>query len=129
MTLTLLDIRITGVSYTFKTWVHTEVSATRDCDIRLALEARLVQQHGDEPDTIIRHEVGICAGKRRIDMAVVNGELTGYEIKSDMDTLARLVGQANAYGSVLDRVVLVTTERHVDSALPLLPDWWGRYCG
>ena len=62
---------------------------TRDCDIRLALENRLVQQHSNEPDTLIRHEVGICAGKRRLDMAVVNGEFTGYEIKSDADTLAR----------------------------------------
>ena len=101
------------------------MSTTRDCDIRLALEAKLVQEHGDETDTIIRHEVGICAGNRRIDMALVNGELAGYEIKSDMDTLARLSGQAEAYGSVLDRAILVTTERHLDSALTMLPDWWG----
>ena len=101
------------------------LSATRDCDIRLALAAKLVQKHGDEPDTLIRHEVGICAGKRRIDVAVVNGELTGYEIKSDMDTLMRLGRQADAYGSVLDRAVLVTTERHIDGANPILPNWWG----
>ena len=101
------------------------MSATRDYDIRLALEAKLVQEHGDEPDTLIRHEVGICAGRRRIDVALVNGELAGYEIKSDMDTLTRLTGQAEAYGSVLDRAVLVTTERHLDGALAMLPNWWG----
>ena len=101
------------------------MNTTRDCDIRLALEAILVQEHGDDPDTIIRHEVGICAGTRRIDMALVNGELTGYEIKSDMDTLARLTGQAEAYGSVLDRAILVTTERHLEGALAMLPNWWG----
>ena len=101
------------------------MSATRDCDIRLALEATLVQEHGDDPDTIIRHEVGICAGKRRIDMVLINGELAGYEIKSDMDTLARLAGQAKAYGSVLDKAILVTTERHLDGALAMLPNWWG----
>ena len=101
------------------------MSATRDCDIRLALDATLVQQHGEDPDTIIRHEVGICAGKRRIDMALINGEFAGYEIKSDMDTLTRLAGQAKAYGSVLDRAILVTTERHFDGALAMLPSWWG----
>ena len=101
------------------------MSTTRDCDIRLVLEAKLVQDHGDEPDTIIRHEVGIRAGTRRIDMALVNGELAGYEIKSDADTLARLSGQAKAYGNVLDRAILVTTERHLDDALTMLPDWWG----
>ena len=101
------------------------MNKTRDCDIRLALEAKLVREHGDKPDTMIRHEVGICAGTRRIDMALINGELAGYEIKSDMDTLARLSGQAEAYGSVLDRAILVTTERHLEEALSLLPDWWG----
>ena len=101
------------------------VSATRDCDIRWALEDMLLHQHGNELGTLIRHEVGICAGKRRLDMAVVNGEFTGYEIKSDVDTLTRLAGQVDAYGSVLDRAVLVTTERHLANACSMLPCWWG----
>ena len=101
------------------------MSTTRDCDIRLALEAKLVRDHGDEADTLIRHEVGICAGKRRIDVALVNGEFAGFEIKSDMDKLSRLAGQAEAYGNVLDRAILVTTERHLEGALVTVPNWWG----
>ena len=97
----------------------------RDSDIRLVLDALLRARHVREPDTIIRHEVGLCAGKRRIDVIIVNSELSGYEIKSDEDTLNRLLGQAETYGCVLDRAILVTTKRHVDHALGVLPNWWG----
>lgn len=97
----------------------------RDSDIRLALAESLRERHTGKPDTIIRHEVGICAGKRRIDIAVINSEIIGYEIKSDEDTLNRLEGQAEVYGNVLDRAILVTAKRHLDSALRKLPDWWG----
>ena len=97
----------------------------RDCDIRLALEAELKRLYDNDPHTLIRHEMGICAGKRRIDVAVINGELTGYEIKSDLDTLTRLADQVNVYSDVFDKAVLVTTDRHLDNALPMLPNWWG----
>lgn len=97
----------------------------RDGDIRRELAAFLRQQHAHDPDTLIRHEMGLCAGKRRIDVALLNGEISGYEIKSDEDTLVRLLGQADAYGRVLDRVTLVTTSRHLEKCIGLLPLWWG----
>jgi hypothetical protein len=97
----------------------------RDSDIRLALDTLLRARYVREPETIIRHEVGLCEGKRRIDVIVVNSELCGYEIKSDEDTLKRLLGQAETYGQVLDRATLVTTGRHTDHALAMLPNWWG----
>lgn len=97
----------------------------RDTDIREALTRRLERSHAHDPHTLIRHELGVQQGRRRIDVAVINGELTGYEIKSDHDTLARLGGQAHAYGEVLDRLWLVTTSRYVQPASAMLPAWWG----
>ena len=97
----------------------------RDIDIRHALDALLRARHAGETDTIIRHEVGICAGKGRIDVVTINSEICGYEIKSDEDTLNRLEGQVETYGQVLDRAILVTTKRHIDTAVRKLPDWWG----
>jgi hypothetical protein len=96
----------------------------RDGDIRSALDRHLRQIHATD-DSLIRHEVGVCAGTRRIDVAVINGEFAGYEIKSDEDSLVRLAHQAEAYGRVLDRAILVTAQRHVDKALGILPEWWG----
>ncbi len=101
------------------------MSNLRDGDIRRILIALLRSQHKDEPDIFIRHEVGLCAGRRRIDLVTVNEELRGYEIKSDEDTLKRLVGQAEIYEQVLDRAILVTTKRHLDIAQSILPAWWG----
>lgn len=97
----------------------------RDADIRQVLDADLRAHHTDTPGVLIRHELGLCAGARRVDLAVISDEqMTGYEIKSDTDTLARLAGQAKAYGQVFDRMVLVATDRHLDRALDLLPPWW-----
>ena len=66
----------------------------------------------------------MCAGNRRIDVAVINGEIAGWEIKSDEDTLVRLSGQVSVYARVLDRATLVTTAKYIAKAEVLLPDWW-----
>lgn len=97
----------------------------RDADIRRALENRLTEQHGDDPSTMIRHELGLCSGSRRVDLAVVNGHLAGWEIKSDFDTLKRLAGQAVVYNRVFDRLSIVTTSKHLQHAMDALPEWWG----
>ena len=97
----------------------------KDNDIRQMLDTELRKQYANEPDTIVRHEMGLVYFRRRIDIAVLNGEFTGFEIKSDVDSLSRLPGQAELYGKVLDRVTLVTTDHHCKKAKELLPRWWG----
>jgi len=97
----------------------------RDPDIRKALTTYLSALHADQPETLFRHELGLCSGERRIDLAVLNGSITGYEIKSDVDTLMRLSGQADVYNQVLDYATVVTTARYIEKATALLPSWWG----
>ncbi|MFI6254571.1 sce7726 family protein [Micromonospora zamorensis] len=97
----------------------------RDSDIRQALMTRLVEKYDSEPGTQIRHELGLCAGRTRVDVAVINGQISGFEIKSDEDKLSRLVGQAELYSRVLDRASLVTTDRYLDQASQMIPSWWG----
>src|SRR5260370_36720159 len=96
-----------------------------DRDVRKALRAQLILEHRGEPDTLMIQEMAIPRGAARIDIAVVNGWLHGYEIKSDLDTLVRLVSQRDAYCGVFDRVTLVVGERHVRDAIEFVPDWWG----
>ncbi|MEV6694381.1 sce7726 family protein [Micromonospora sp. NPDC051196] len=99
----------------------------RDSDIRHALIARLASKYGSEPDTHIRHELGLCAGRTRVDVAVINGHISGFEIKSDEDKLSRLGMQAELYSRVLDRAALVTTDRYLDQASKMIPSWWGMW--
>lgn len=97
----------------------------RDIDIRRELDRRIRARPAQMRDAVVRHEVGIVEGERRIDLAVFNGHFTGYEIKSDVDTLSRLPAQAEAYGRVMDYLTIVTTEKYVSPALDILPDFWG----
>ncbi|MBI2571911.1 MAG: sce7726 family protein [Candidatus Schekmanbacteria bacterium] len=97
----------------------------RDADIRPALRSSLLGKHAGEADTVIIEELGVCRGRVRVDVAVVNGIIHGYEIKSDRDTLRRLSTQIDFYGKVLDRATLVVGEHHLSHALDILPAWWG----
>jgi hypothetical protein len=97
----------------------------RDIDVRKALAAKIEARFSDDPGTLIIHELGLRSGIARIDLAVVNGHLHGYEIKSESDTLARLPAQAEVYGSVLDLVTIVVGANHLESAMAIIPDWWG----
>ncbi len=96
-----------------------------DNTIRPALRSRLLGEHGREADTVFLEELGLCRGRVRIDIAVVNGLLHGYEIKSDRDSLRRLGTQVDVYGKVLDQATLVVGDRFLADALDIVPPWWG----
>lgn len=97
----------------------------RDRDVRTAVLKKVIADHVADPSTLVVEELGLEHGACRVDIAVVNGFLHGYELKSDADTLSRLPFQIDAYSKVLDRATLIAGERHIDAAIGLLPDWWG----
>jgi len=97
----------------------------RDIDIRLALREIMTRRHGNEPDTLIVEELGLCQGIARVDMAVVNGSLHGYEIKSESDTLVRLPGQTDVYNRALDFVTIIAAQTHAHKISTMVPTWWG----
>jgi hypothetical protein len=76
-------------------------------------------------DAQVIEELGIERGSARIDLALVNGSLIGYEIKSDFDSLDRLANQMHAYHRVFDELSIVTTPQFVLQVEQLLPPWWG----
>lgn len=96
----------------------------RDRDIRITLRREL-QSHYSQYDTLLIDELGLCQGNARVDMALVNGALSGYEIKSEVDTLQRLPHQIEVYSKILDHVTVVASGSHVEKTEKLVPYWWG----
>lgn len=102
-----------------------ESSVPGDVEIRAALRNQLEQQWARHPDTCFIDELGLCRGQVRVDLAVVNGALHGYEIKSDRDRLDRLRSQVEVYGMVVDRATIVVGPKHLEEAIGIVPSWWG----
>lgn len=97
----------------------------RDPEIRAALLDELRRRRVLRGSTVAVQELGLRRSDAIVDVAVVNGSLNGFEIKSDGDTLRRLARQAEVYGQVLDRVTLVVGRQHLRAARSLIPKWWG----
>lgn len=98
---------------------------TNDKIIRSALKKDLDSRYDNDPHTKVIEELGVTHGVARVDLAVVNGILHGYELKSDLDTLYRLPEQMKLYNSVFDKITLVVGKNHVFDVIKLVPDWWG----
>ncbi|SRR6266851_1420459 len=96
-----------------------------DPQLRSAFKNQILSRYSHDPDTRVFDELGLRHGAARIDIAVVNGIIHGFELKSDRDTLKRLPRQAQTYSSVLDRVTLVVGTRYADEVRNLIPEWWG----
>lgn len=79
-------------------------------------------------DTKVIDEMGLCQGSHKIDIAVINGSLIGYEIKSEEDTLYRLPSQMEAYNKVFDYINIVVNENHLQAVKDKIPHFWGIIC-
>lgn len=96
-----------------------------DPQLRSAVKLKVLSEYAADPHSRIFDELRIRHGAARIDIALVNGIIHGFELKSDKDCLKRLPHQMRMYNSVFDRITLVTTARHADHAKDLIPEWWG----
>lgn len=63
--------------------------------------------------------------RSRLDFLTINGESRSYEIKSELDNLAKLSKQVNDYEKVFDYNFIVIDEIHYKKALQLIPQHYG----
>lgn len=88
-----------------------------------------MRRYHSAPDVLVIDELGLKHGRCRADIALVNGRLIGYEIKSDEDSLDRLERQVKFYNAVFDRATIVVSARHAKAVRSLVPKWWGIVVG
>jgi hypothetical protein len=96
----------------------------REQEIKRALISHLNRYRKDEFEFPYLDELKINGGEGRADLVDVC-PMHCYEIKSDLDTLARLRSQGGRYGKIFDKVTLVTSERHLANVKAMVPAWWG----
>ena len=70
---------------------------TTDTEIRAALHRKKLMAYRNAPETVVVDELGLSHAKVRVDIAVINGCIHGFEIKSALDTLNRLPSQLEFY--------------------------------
>lgn len=93
--------------------------------IRKSVHQKLLRRYRNAPDTIVVDELGLHHGSCRADIAVINGRMIGYEIKSDKDDLTRLKRQIKLYDAVFDSIVVVIGPRRVSTISRRVPRHWG----
>jgi hypothetical protein len=70
----------------------------------------------------------LVIGDSRADIVTVTDHLTGYEIKSDADTYARLRRQIGDYDAFFEENWLVVGKKHLGDATGHIPAYWGIIC-
>lgn len=68
------------------------------------------------------------AGSSKADVVILNGTSTVYEIKSERDSMARLIGQLVDYQKVFSRVNVITSAEQVKDVLSIAPNSVGVMC-
>lgn len=96
----------------------------RDTDVRQALVATVAHRVGTQPHVLVPEVEVRWSVPARMDALLVADRISGFEIKSDADSLTRLPRQIEAYGAVVERAVLVVGDRHLAAGTATVPHWW-----
>jgi len=97
----------------------------KDPNIRQFLKETELKVFYNDNQSKVVEELRLPIANARIDIAVINGALHGYEIKSASDTLRRIPHQIIAYEKVFDYLSVVTEKKYSDKLVSILPDWVG----
>jgi len=98
---------------------------TTDNEIRNALHKKRLATYHKRKDIMVIDELGVAHGENRIDIAVANEYIHGYEIKSSKDNLLRFSKQLSAYTKCFEKLTIVSAEVHVENVIQKTPDWCG----
>lgn len=95
--------------------------------IKAAVIDRLLTT-GALDDAVLINEMVYANWSRRADLAVANGHLHAFEIKSDLDSLRRLEGQIAIYLERFDKLTVVIAPKYLSSVLEMAPPQVAVWC-
>ena len=95
--------------------------ALDDKQIRQALLGELSK----DAELEIYQEFVLPSSKARADIVTVGEIFTGYEIKSDKDSLQRLSTQIPEYDIYLEKNYIVVGEKYSSKIKEYIPKYWG----
>jgi hypothetical protein len=95
----------------------------REAEIKKEL-SNFINMKNNYTDIRIVEELRLNGGEVRADMVDLN-EMHCYEIKSEGDSLNRLLRQGTQYGKTFDKVTIVAALCHLEKVIEIVPSWWG----
>lgn len=95
--------------------------------IKAAVIDRLLST-GALNDAVLINEMVYANWSRRADLAVANGHLHAFEIKSDFDSLRRLEGQIAIYLERFDKLTVVVAPKYLSQVLEMTPSQVAVWC-
>lgn len=96
--------------------------------IKHYLHQKYLSKYQNCNNSIIADELKVCGGKAIADVAVINGKMHCFEIKSDHDSFQRLENQIINYDAVFDEITIVVGKKFNKKALSFVPKHWGVLC-
>jgi hypothetical protein len=93
--------------------------------LREAVKQQLLAKYSCDQRVTVLEELRLRNGRARVDFAVVDERIHGFELKSFQSGVAWLPNQIRIYNAVLDRMTLVVGHTVLSEALDMVPEWWG----
>lgn len=95
-----------------------------ESQIKAALVSRIEKSKCAATSAIIQ-ELFVENFSRRADVVVANGVLSAFEIKSERDSLNRLLGQVSVYCKYFEETTVVCAEKHLEVVSKVVPECVG----
>lgn len=103
--------------------MKVRIEEMKEIDIKLKIVEFLL--NSEPADTYLAAEVRFSFGSRRADIVSVSSDIaTVYEIKSEKDSVERLVYQIDSYKEYFDYCYIVCVDKNLDAVRRKLAPMW-----
>jgi len=102
-----------------------QTEARPEARLKAAVIDRLFSSAHVDQDSVLISEMVVENWARRADVVLANGKLWAFEIKSELDSLARLPGQIEVFSRSFEKFVVVVAAKFEDAARNLIPEGVG----